>query len=227
MALVVAPRDLQENGKTHEPCIRLAGLPTHSAADYVQYQERLHRKSHGGFMRVLVLLSAAIVMSVPLSAQRGLEMPTEYKEVQIRKLEAQHRLLRAMADSMPEGLYRDAATADQRDFAEQLHHATSSMVFIAARYVLDVSPPFTPDTSRILNNKTEAVAYIDEAFGWAKEQLRNQQDGDRSVNVSLFGQNMAKWQVWDEIHQHTIWTAGAMVANFRKHGMAPPGYSLF
>jgi hypothetical protein len=36
-----------------------------------------------------------------------------------------------------------------------------------------------------------------------------------------------KWQIWDEIHTHTIWTAGQVVANFRKHGMPPPAFAFF
>jgi hypothetical protein len=38
---------------------------------------------------------------------------------------------------------------------------------------------------------------------------------------------MPAWQVWDEIHTHTVWTAGQVVANFRKHGMAPPSFTFF
>ena len=45
--------------------------------------------------------------------------------------------------------------------------------------------------------------------------------------VSLFGTDMPRWQVWDELHEHTFWTAGQVIANFRKHGMAPPGFGFF
>ena len=38
---------------------------------------------------------------------------------------------------------------------------------------------------------------------------------------------MPGWQVWDEIHTHTVWTAGQVVANFRKNGMAPPAFTFF
>lgn len=178
-------------------------------------------------MKVLALFSAAVLVSAPLAAQTSIQMPSEYKEVQVKKLEAQHRLLRAMADSMPERLYRDRATPAQRDFAEQIYHAASSVTFIAAQYIMGVSPPAAPDTARMLSSKTQTLSYLDETFRWAIEQLRGQANTDRATNTSLFGQNMPKWQVWDEIHQHTIWTAGQVVANFRKHGMAPPGFSFF
>jgi hypothetical protein len=46
--------------------------------------------------------------------------------------------------------------------------------------------------------------------------------------VSFFGQmEIPRWQIWDEVHQHTMWTAGQVVANFRKHDMPPPGYGFF
>ena len=30
-----------------------------------------------------------------------------------------------------------------------------------------------------------------------------------------------------EVRGHALWTAGQAVANFRKHGMAPPAFTLF
>ena len=33
--------------------------------------------------------------------------------------------------------------------------------------------------------------------------------------------------VWDELNQHTIWTAGQVVANFRAIGMPPPSFLYF
>ena len=178
-------------------------------------------------MRSIVLLGVMALATSPLVAQHGLVMPTEYKEIQARKLEAQHRLLGAMLDSMPQRLYRNRATPIQRDFAEQIYHAASSVGFIAARYIFDAPPPFETDTTQILSSREQMRAFVDEVYAWANQALRNQPDEDRSASVSLFGQYMPKWQIWDEIHQHTIWTAGAIVANFRKHGMAPPGFSFF
>jgi hypothetical protein len=57
--------------------------------------------------------------------------------------------------------------------------------------------------------------------------MRNQTAADRNMTTQLFGQSMPKWQVWDELHQHSFWTMGQVVANFRKNGMAPPGFGFF
>ncbi len=178
-------------------------------------------------MRSVVTLAIVAMTASPLAAQRGLVLPPEYKDIQADKLDAQHRLLGAMVDSMPERLYRDRATPVQRDFAEQIYHAASSVGFIAARFIFDAPSPFNADTAKMLNSKEELRAFVNEVFEWAHGALEDQPDEDRSMNVTLFGNNMPKWQIWDEIHQHTIWTTGALVANFRKHGMAPPGFSFF
>ena len=57
--------------------------------------------------------------------------------------------------------------------------------------------------------------------------LKAQSAAARTETVDLFGQKMPAWQVWDEIYTHTVWTAGSIVANFRKNGMAPPEFTFF
>jgi hypothetical protein len=54
-----------------------------------------------------------------------------------------------------------------------------------------------------------------------------QTDADRNSLIWYFGQKRPKWLAWDELNQHTLWTAGQIVANFRKHGMAPPPFSYY
>ena len=179
--------------------------------------------------RDCVLGIVLLITAAPLAAQRAANytMPEEYREVQVRQLEAQRRLLTAMADSMPDRLYRDRATPAQRDFANQVYHAVSAVAGIAGRFILNTNPGISADTSRVLNRSEAMIAYINRVYDWAIQQVRSQPADARLENVALFGQNVPRWQVWDEIHQHTIWTAGQIVANFRKHGMAPPGFTFF
>ena len=176
-----------------------------------------------------VTMIALIAWTVPAAAQQraSYQMPEEYREVQVRQLEAQRRLLTAMADSMPERLYRDRVTPIQRDFANQLYHAASSAAFIAARFALDEPMPFSPDTAQVLNRRGAMTGFINQVYDWAVEAVNRQSQDSRLSNVAMFGMNLPRWQVWDEINQHTIWTAGQVVANFRKHGMAPPAFLFF
>jgi hypothetical protein len=176
-------------------------------------------------MFALVALSClAVSMSAQGSAQ---SMPESYRDVQMRQLKVQRTLLLSMADSMPESLYRDRVTPEQRDFAQQIHHTASAVVFIAARY-FSAQPPDLPDSATTFNTREGLKAYINTTYDFAGGVLADQSAESRMAVVSFFGQmDIPRWQIWDEIHQHSMWTAGQVVANFRKHGMAPPAFAFF
>lgn len=179
--------------------------------------------------RVLLALLTVTFAAAPLPAQRfpPVPMPEAYRETQLRMLQLQRSLLLAMADSMPESLYRDKVTPVQRDFAQQVHHAANAVVGITARY-MGVRMPALPDTAGALNTRAGLRAYVNAGFDFAEGVLRSQTSGSRAEVVSFFGQmEIPRWQIWDEVHQHTMWTAGQVVANFRKHDMPPPGYGFF
>ena len=179
-------------------------------------------------MRTLLITALlAGTASIALAQGATQPMPESYRAVQMRMLETQRATLLAMADSMPEALYRDKVTPPQRDFAQQVHHCAASMVMIATRY-LGGSAPTLPDTATTFNSREGLRAYIIGAYDFAAGVLQNQSAAERVEIVNLFGQmEMPRWQVWDEVHQHTMWTAGQVVANFRKHGMAPPAFMFF
>jgi len=179
-------------------------------------------------MRTMLALAALSCFAVGVSAQDAMQpMPESYRDVQMRQLEAQRTLLVAMADSMPESLYRDRATPEQRDFAQQVHHTASAVVFIAARY-FSAQPPDLPDSAVTFNTREGLKTYINTAYDFAGGVLKSQSVASRMEVVSFFGQmDIPRWQIWDEIHQHSMWTAGQVVANFRKNGMAPPAFAFF
>jgi hypothetical protein len=176
-------------------------------------------------LRALVLLACTTGV---LAAQETVAPNLEtVRDAQMRQLELQRTMLLAMADSMPEGLYRDKVMPVQRDFAQQLHHGASVIAFICVRY-MDAERPSLTDTSIALNSREGLTGYINAVYDHAAQVLQQQSDADRAVVTGFFGGlEIPKWQIWDEIHQHTVWTAGQVVANFRKHGMAPPGFGFF
>ena len=148
------------------------------------------------------------------------------RDVQLKMLEHQRKVLLQMVDSMPERLYRDKVTPVQRDFAQQIHHAAGSAAFIAQSMMN--GPALPPhDTSAVFKSRPGLRAFVSGAYDYAASLLRTQPEASRSENVNLFGQQMPRWQVWDEIHMHTVWTAGQVVGNFRKHNMAPPAFTFF
>jgi hypothetical protein len=176
-----------------------------------------------------VLLSALLALAVasPLRAQQAGGMPESYRQVQMNALRLQRRVLIAMADSMPERLYRDKVTPIQRDFAQQIAHAATSVPMVTSMTFHLATRPSMGDTAQYLNSRAGLKQMINSVYDWAENTLQNQSAADRAQTVNLFGTQMPGWQVWDEMHQHTFWTAGQIVANFRKNGMAPPGFGFF
>lgn len=171
-----------------------------------------------------LFLIGALAAAPALSAQAAPGMSR--RDYQVKMLEHQRAFLLKMADSMPERLYRDAATPAQRDFAGQIHHAAGAVAMIAAG-VLKGPKPTLPDTAVAFKDRAGLRSFINASYDYGAQLLKTQSDSARATQVNLFGTQMQAWQVWDEIYAHTIWTAGQVVANFRKNGMAPPAFSFF
>ena len=168
-----------------------------------------------------LVLSTALA-AAPLAAQSA----DAAAAAQLRMLEHQRTTLLQMVDSMPERLYRDRAAPGQRDFAQQIHHAASAAAFIASR-TMGGGALALPDTSAAFAGRAGLRAFVNAAYDYTTGVFRAQTPAARAGEGNLFGRTMPRWQIWDEIHMHTTWTAGQVVANFRKHGMAPPAFSFF
>jgi hypothetical protein len=173
-----------------------------------------------------MLKSLVLLAALTMSATAGAQANGTPREVQLKMLEHQRKVLLQMVDSMPERLYRDRATPTQRDFANQIHHAAGSAAGIA-RSMMNGPALTLPDTATALNTRAGLRAFVSGAYDYAANLLRTQTEAARSETVNLFGSQTTRWQVWDEIHMHTVWTAGQIVGNFRKHNMAPPAFTFF
>lgn len=179
-------------------------------------------------MRKLLPLLALAAIAAPLAAQTADPMPASYRQVQLAALKEQRRLLLSFADSMPENLYRAKATPIQRSFAEQVQHAAGSAAFIAGGYTSNTRTPWRfADTAAANGTRAGLKAFINSAYDFAEARLAAQTGAERATVYDLFGTKRPGWQIWDEINQHTLWTAGQVVANFRMNGMAPPAFGFF
>lgn len=177
-------------------------------------------------MQTTTLLALGMMLTgiAPLRAQAH---PVENsREAQVRMVEYQRKVLLAMVDSMPERLLRDQATPAQRDFAQQIQHAAGVAGYIVGAVLKGPKAP-AADTAAVLNSRAALRRYVGASFDNAATHLKAQSAAARAESVDLFGQKMPAWQVWDEIYTHTVWTAGSIVANFRKNGMAPPAFTFF
>ena len=172
-----------------------------------------------------VVAGTVLTLALCAAAVARAQMPESYRQKQLAALEIDRRLALAMADSMQEQYYRESVTAPQRNFAQQVAHAAGAVPMIAAM-ALRGPRPTLPDSSSIYT-RAGLRAFINASYDYGANLLRTQTAADREASTQLFGNTMPKWQVWDELHQHTMWTLGQVVANFRAHGNPPPAFMFF
>jgi len=176
--------------------------------------------------RLTAIAGTILSLAVCAAASARAQMPESYRQTQTAALEIDRRLALAMADSMQERYYREKATPTQRDFAQQIAHAAGAVPMIAAM-ALGGPRAALPDTAASYATRAGLRAYINACYDYGANLLRTQTAADRAASTQLFGNTMPKWQVWDELHQHTMWTLGQVVANFRAHGNPPPAFMFF
>ena len=173
-----------------------------------------------------MLKSLVLLSGLALATTTGAQSSGTPRDVQLKMLEHQRKVLLQMVDSMPERLYRDKATPTQRDFAGQIHHAAGAVASIS-RATMSGPALAMIDTAAVFNTRAGLRNFVTMAYDYAINLMRDQSDASRADTGDLFGLKMPRWQIWDELHMHTVWTAGQVVANFRKHNMAPPAFSFF
>jgi hypothetical protein len=157
----------------------------------------------------------------------GLAAQTAPKSVQLRQLEWQKNTIIRMAEAMPEDLYSDKVTPEQRNFAEQLLHAAEFAPMVCGRFIAGTRPSL-PDAEAAHTNAEAMVAYVTAAYDFCTEAVENQSDADREAVIDFFGMmRIPRAETLDQVYLHTVWTLGQVVANFRKHGMAPPEFVFF
>ena len=178
-------------------------------------------------MRWIAFMVAVVLTTTGMVALQEAPAQVNARDLQLRQLEWQKGVLLAMADSMPESLYRDKVTPEQRDFAQQLVHAAMFPPMICGVAILGERPA-PPDTAAVLNSAEAMKGYINESFELCETAVRDQTDEDRSALTRGFeGDQVPKSDLVDQTYLHTAYTVGQVVANFRKHGMAPPGFPFF
>lgn len=175
-------------------------------------------------MRWFVFLLGAAVTTSGAATLRQAAVEVTPKPIQLRQLEWQKAVLSAMADSMPESLYRDKVTPEQRDFAQQLVHAAEFPLIICAG-ILEREQRPQVDTITVLNSASGMKGFISETFTLCEGALRDWTEEDRAAEVMGFGGvEVPKADFLDQVFLHSAYTLGQVVANFRKRGMAPPEF---
>ncbi len=175
-------------------------------------------------MRWIPVLALLAFGATGLAAQSA---PVAPRDVQKRQLEWQKNMLISMAEAMPEDLYSDKVTPEQRSFAEQLLHAAGFAPMVCGQFIAGTEPSL-PDAETAGASRVAMVGYVTAAYDFCLEALAGQSDADRQTVIEFFGMmSIPKAETLDHVHLHTVWTLGQVVANFRKHGMAPPEFAFF
>jgi hypothetical protein len=172
-----------------------------------------------------MIKSLLFLAGFAIASNAGAQSNGTPRDHQLRMLEHQRKVLLQMVDSMPERLYLDKVTPTQRHFAGQIHHAAGAVALIA-RQTMSGPAVTLPDTTAFAS-RANLRNFVMQSYDYATALIRTQTDASRSEEGDLFGSKMPKWQIWDELHMHTVWTAGQIVGNFRKHNMAPPAFTFF
>jgi hypothetical protein len=153
-------------------------------------------------------------------------MPGEYRAVQLASLASQRAFLHAMADSMPERFYDRVDNPGQRTFAEHVYHASTANAQAVDRFM--DGPAFeAPDMARAVASRGALRASTDAAFDYIRSILEAQTHEAWQGTLSFAGRTIPTWQFWDELNEHTYWTLGEIVGNFRSVGLAPPAFRFF
>ena len=173
-----------------------------------------------------MIKSLVFLAGLAVAVNAGAQSNGTPRDHQLRMLEHQRKVLLQMVDSMPERLYLDKVTPSQRHFAGQIHHAAGAVALIS-RQTMNGPAVTLPDTTTAFASRANLRSFVTQSYDYATALIRNQTDASRAEEGDLFGLKMPKWQIWDELHMHTVWTAGQIVGNFRKHNMAPPAFTFF
>lgn len=175
-----------------------------------------------------VLLGAGmtVIHTSPSQAQNGASMSEAHREIQHLTIRTQRDLLLRMIDSMPAPLLRRATHVGRRDFAQQVHHAAVSISDALGR-ILQIPPPTWQDTSVALASKDGLRLAVNVSFDFIDSVLTAQSIDVRQQRVPFAGREIYKWQLFDEINEHTLWTAGQLVGNFRDANLTPPQFKFF
>lgn len=178
-------------------------------------------------MRWITIILVVTASAGGIGARQEAPVDVNPRSLQLRQLAWQKSVLLAMADSMPEHLYRDKVTPEQRDFAQQLLHS-AGLPWWVCHTVRGLELPVV-DTAAVLNSAEALKGFVTETFEFCEEVVRNWSEEDRKAPDPLAGDGVVapKAELLDQAYLHTAYTLGQVVANFRKHGMAPPGFPPF
>lgn len=178
--------------------------------------------------RVLTLLALTATPGLaqlpPAStAPATFRISPEYREVQREALEMRRRMLLAMVDSMTGAAMPAERAALRSTFAMQVRHFVDAETGIAYQWIAGrprVTVP--PDTAFMAGDRAALMAYVNRQYDFLADLLMLESETSRNERVDFLGVMKPRWQVWDEIHQRSLWSAGRIAGSL---AMPMKGYT--
>ena len=131
----------------------------------------------------------------------------------------------AYIDAMPDSAMTYHPTPGVRDFAQQIVHAVSTNLEVAAMSLRGLKEaPFTLDTAQ-LHQKAALRDYTERAYAFLLDALKSTTPSQLLKQSSVYNlppQSAARWLTLS--YEHAAWTLGQTVPYLRMNGVTPPAY---
>jgi hypothetical protein len=169
-------------------------------------------------MRTLVAVTLALSTFVGTAR-------AQTKQQLVEDWERQRTNMLAYIDAMPDSAMAFHPTPGVRDFAQQIVHAVSTNLEVAATALRGLKEaPFTLDTTQ-LHQKAALRDYTDRAYGFLLDALKGSTPTQLLKQSSVYNlppESASRWLTLS--YEHAVWTLGQTVPYLRLNGVTPPGY---
>ena len=150
---------------------------------------------------------------------------SQIKQQLVEDWERQRANVLAYIDVMPDSAMAFHPTPGVRDFAQQIVHAVSTNLEVAAIALRGLKEaPFTLDSTQ-LHQKAALREYTDRAYGYLLDALKSSTPSQllkQSAVYNLPPQSASRWLTLS--YEHAVWTLGQTVPYLRLNGVTPPAY---
>jgi hypothetical protein len=168
-------------------------------------------------MRSLLSIVAALSIATSVHAQTKQQLLDDW--------ERQRTNMLAYIDAMPDSAMTFHPTPGVRDFAQQIQHAVSTDLEVAATALRGLKEaPFTLDSTQ-LHQKAALRDYTERAYAFLLDALKSSTPSQLLKQSSVYNlppQSASRWLTLS--YEHAVWTLGQTIPYLRLNGVTPPAY---
>jgi hypothetical protein len=168
-------------------------------------------------MRSLLSIVAALSIATSVHAQTKQQLLDDW--------ERQRTNMLAYIDAMPDSAMTFHPTPGVRDFAQQIQHAVSTDLEVAATALRGLKEaPFTLDSTQ-LHQKAALRDYTERAYAFLLDALKASTPSQLLKQSSVYNlppQSASRWLTLS--YEHAVWTLGQTIPYLRLNGVTPPAY---